>query len=235
MLDVGCGTCAHTVRLATRGAAVHGIDVSFSMLSAGRSAVAERGLSCRVALSTSSLRALPFRAGTFDGVLCWGVLMHVPDVAGAIAEIARVVRPGRCVVISESNRRSLQSLALAGAKRLLRREKADVRRTPGGTGYWVTRQGGALVTRETDAGWLVEEFGRRGLRLETRRAGQFSELYTRTGSPAVKALIHRWNRFWFERIRTPGRRSATSSSSAGRIEPGARQKMREMATLRGTR
>ncbi len=37
---------------------------------------------------------LPFRDGAFDAVICTETLEHLPDDAGAIREIARLLRPG---------------------------------------------------------------------------------------------------------------------------------------------
>jgi SAM-dependent methyltransferase len=50
----------------------------------------ERGLDARVA----DIQALPFLDGEFDCVVAGWVLYHVPDRSRAIAEVARVLRPG---------------------------------------------------------------------------------------------------------------------------------------------
>ncbi len=42
---------------------------------------------------------LPFESGRFDAVLCQSALFFFPDVPGAIAEMARVLRPGRVLAI----------------------------------------------------------------------------------------------------------------------------------------
>jgi SAM-dependent methyltransferase len=44
--------------------------------------------------------ALPFRAGSFDSVLCNQVLEHVPEGATLMAEIARVLRPGGVLLLT---------------------------------------------------------------------------------------------------------------------------------------
>ncbi len=48
----------------------------------------------------ADVQALPFRDGVFDAVKATEVLEHVPDVARALAECRRVLRPGGHVVIT---------------------------------------------------------------------------------------------------------------------------------------
>lgn len=48
----------------------------------------------------ADIQALPFRAGAFDAVKATEVLEHVPDVARALAECRRVLRPGGALVIT---------------------------------------------------------------------------------------------------------------------------------------
>ena len=43
-------------------------------------------------------KALPFRSGTFDKAVCFSALHHVPNMARALTEIARVLRPTVCPV-----------------------------------------------------------------------------------------------------------------------------------------
>jgi len=44
---------------------------------------------------------LPFEAGEFDAAVCALALSHVADIAGPIAEMARVVRPGGHLVVTD--------------------------------------------------------------------------------------------------------------------------------------
>ncbi len=44
-------------------------------------------------------RELPFRGASFDAVVCQSALFFFPDLDRALAEMARVVRPGGVVVI----------------------------------------------------------------------------------------------------------------------------------------
>jgi ubiquinone/menaquinone biosynthesis C-methylase UbiE len=98
VLDVGCGTGRHAVRIAAAGAAaVHAIDFSTEMLAGAKS----KPGADRVAFRVHDLaEPLPFPAATFDRVVCGLVLDHIADPAGLFREMNRVCRPSGCVVVS---------------------------------------------------------------------------------------------------------------------------------------
>lgn len=56
-------------------------------------------------LVQSAPEALPFANGSFDGLVCAGVLEHWPKTEGVIAELVRVIRPGGglCVAVPDSS------------------------------------------------------------------------------------------------------------------------------------
>ena len=54
-----------------------------------------------IEISDASLDSLPFKAGEFDAVVCSLVLCSVPDQRAALAEIARVLKPGGRLVFLE--------------------------------------------------------------------------------------------------------------------------------------
>ena len=93
-LDVACGTGRHSGRLAERGHAVVGVDMSAEMLLAARRAVPSGRF------VEGDVRALPFPTGAFDAAVCALALGHLPALNGAVGELARVVRPGGRVVLS---------------------------------------------------------------------------------------------------------------------------------------
>ena len=102
VLEAGCGTGLILQRVGASARRAVGIDLSAGMLGAA----ARRGL--RVA--QSSVEKLPFADGTFDTVMSFKVLAHVPEIEAALAELARVTRPGGHLLLGFYNRYSLRSL-----------------------------------------------------------------------------------------------------------------------------
>ncbi|MGW2633854.1 methyltransferase domain-containing protein [Streptomyces chattanoogensis] len=96
VLDVGCGTGTDLVLWARQcGARLVGVDLSHQMLTEARA----RAGNCSVIQAHS--HHLPFRDGVFSAVRCERLLLHDTDPAAAVAEMARVVRPGGRVVLVE--------------------------------------------------------------------------------------------------------------------------------------
>jgi len=52
--------------------------------------------------------------------------------------------------------------------------------------------------------WLIREFEKHGMVLESRVAGQFSELYWLVPTQILKRMIHALNTVWFRHVRAPG-------------------------------
>jgi demethylmenaquinone methyltransferase/2-methoxy-6-polyprenyl-1,4-benzoquinol methylase len=95
VLDVATGTAAVAISMARRyGCRVTGLDQSPGMLEAGGRRIARAGLSDRIELVEGHAEALPFEDASFDGVTSTYFLRYVDDVPAAIAELARVARPG---------------------------------------------------------------------------------------------------------------------------------------------
>jgi len=105
VLEVGCGTGLILGRAAGVAAEAHGLDLSAGMLAAARA----RGL--RVVQASAT--ALPWDDASFDLVYSFKVLAHVADIRTAMAEMARVTRPGGHVLAEFYNARSLRRLVKA--------------------------------------------------------------------------------------------------------------------------
>src|SRR5580658_8445030 len=94
-IEVGCGNGAFTEELIahTAPAAVSAIDPSEGQLSFARTRAAAKLAQFREA----DAQALPFPDRSFDAAAMALVITFIPDPAKAVAEMARVVRPGGLV------------------------------------------------------------------------------------------------------------------------------------------
>jgi SAM-dependent methyltransferase len=95
ILDAACGTGRHSVWLAAQGHEVVGVDLSPDMLAKARAKLPP------ARFELGDLAALPLPDGSVDAAVCALALVHLPDLGPALAELARVVRPGGLIVISD--------------------------------------------------------------------------------------------------------------------------------------
>lgn len=104
VLDFGCGQGTISVGLAKAvdPGELHGIDVEDSQVAAATEA-ARAGGHENAHFRAGDVTDLPFEDEWFDVVHCNAVLMHVPDTNAALAEIARVLKPGGMVSVRELN------------------------------------------------------------------------------------------------------------------------------------
>ena len=99
LLDVGCATGEYTNAMAPAFTHVDAIDVEIDRL-----ALYTQDHPDNVSVHTQSVTSLEFADDTFDVVTMIEVLEHLPDVAGALAEIRRVLRPGGRLLLTTPNR-----------------------------------------------------------------------------------------------------------------------------------
>ena len=99
VLDLGCGEGRFSRMLVERGAHCIGIDVTPSMCARAR----ERDRSANVYACADAAR-LPFADASFDLVVSYITLVDIPDYRAAIAECARVLRPGGRLLSLDFNR-----------------------------------------------------------------------------------------------------------------------------------
>ncbi len=95
VLDVGCGAGATLDYLAGLGLRAMGIDPSAKLLEQGN------GRSPCLPFTQGRGETLPFAACQFDALLAECCLSLMDDAAGALAEFARVLRPGGALIISD--------------------------------------------------------------------------------------------------------------------------------------
>ncbi|QDY80165.1 SAM-dependent methyltransferase [Streptomyces qinzhouensis] len=102
LLDVGCGTGRPALRIArATGARVSGISVSNPDLDLARTRAAATALADRVDFRYADACALPFETASFDGAWAIESMMHISDRTTALTEIARILRPGSPLVITD--------------------------------------------------------------------------------------------------------------------------------------
>lgn len=102
VLDVGCGLGAPAIRLAKAfGVSVVGIATSANLIARATSMAAEAGLAERVTFELADAADLPFPDDSFDGVLAIESIVHMPDRPTVFTEIARVLRPGGMVALTD--------------------------------------------------------------------------------------------------------------------------------------
>jgi ubiquinone/menaquinone biosynthesis C-methylase UbiE len=91
VLEVAVGT-GRNLPFCPMDAALTGVDLSPAMLAIARSRAAQLGRD--VDLREADAEDLPFADGSFDTAVCTLSLCTIPDHQRAIAEMARVLRPG---------------------------------------------------------------------------------------------------------------------------------------------
>ncbi|MGE3163837.1 MAG: ArsR/SmtB family transcription factor [Planctomycetota bacterium] len=96
--DLGCGAGFLTRYLSGRVGRVIAVDQSAAMLQEARNTP---GANARVEYRQGELHALPIDTGEVQAVLANLVLHHIADFNPVLREIARILRPGGMVVISD--------------------------------------------------------------------------------------------------------------------------------------
>ena len=103
LLDVGCGPGTISVGLAEAVAPgdLYGIDIEASQVAMAQAAAQAGAGEGNAHFQVADVTGLPFEDNTFDVVHCHAVLMHVPNLAQALAEVRRVLKPGGMVSARE--------------------------------------------------------------------------------------------------------------------------------------
>jgi ubiquinone/menaquinone biosynthesis C-methylase UbiE len=98
VLEVAAGTGLFTTAIAAGAEAVVSTDHSPAMVAALKERLRREGVA-NVRAEPADLFALPFAVGTFDVVVAANVLHLVDDLAGALAALRRMLRPGGTLVV----------------------------------------------------------------------------------------------------------------------------------------
>ena len=105
VLDLGCGLGRHAFGALRRGADVVAGDLGRAELAEVRSMVAAMRAAGEfsggtVECAVADARCLPFADGAFERIIAAEVLEHITDDGAALAELARVLRPGGVLAVT---------------------------------------------------------------------------------------------------------------------------------------
>jgi ubiquinone/menaquinone biosynthesis C-methylase UbiE len=108
VLDIGCGpgtTLAGLASLVGPYGRIAGVDHDAAMVRQATEVAARLGLAGIARIEQADATALPFPAAGFDACYCERVLQHLPPEQGraAVADAARVLRPGGAAVFVDSD------------------------------------------------------------------------------------------------------------------------------------
>jgi glycine/sarcosine N-methyltransferase len=105
VLDAACGTGHHAIALASRGYQVVGADLSGAMIQRARENASAHGV--EVSFVVAGLGGFSALGETFDAAICLGNslphLLSAHAVAGALVDLAAVLRPGGLLIIQNRN------------------------------------------------------------------------------------------------------------------------------------
>lgn len=109
VVDVASGPGTSAIQLAREtGCDVVGVELSAESVRAATQVAQEAGLGTRVRFLQGDAEALPLADGSADGALCECALCTFPDKQAAAGELARVLRSGGRVAISDITARTAE-------------------------------------------------------------------------------------------------------------------------------
>ena len=110
VLDLGAGQGRHTYEILRRGAQAVAVDLNAEDLDQVEAMVGAMAVEGEISLPAQPVTRvadatdLPYEDGHFSRVIAAEILEHLPDDAGAIAEIERVTAPGELVAVTVPRR-----------------------------------------------------------------------------------------------------------------------------------
>ncbi len=125
-VDLGAGTGFLTEALLAAGAKVFAVDASPEMLARLTAKFAQASAAGRLTVLTGGAERLPLPDASVDRVLANMLLHHAEDPALAIREMARILRPGGRLVITDLDRHAHEFLLTEHHDRWPGFDRADV-------------------------------------------------------------------------------------------------------------
>jgi ubiquinone/menaquinone biosynthesis C-methylase UbiE len=125
LLDLGTGTGRMLELLGPLASRCEGIDLSHDMLTLARAALDRAGLT-RGSVRHGDIYRLPYAGDAFDVAVIHQVLHFLDDPARAVAEAARVLRPGGRLAIADFAPHAVEELRVRHAHRRLGFAESEV-------------------------------------------------------------------------------------------------------------
>jgi ubiquinone/menaquinone biosynthesis C-methylase UbiE len=197
VLDAGCGTGVHSIRVAKMGYRLRSVDISTVALDQARRRVVHAGVGHKVDFERADLTQLRFADESFETLFAWGVVVHIPDLEGALRELVRVAEPGGRIALEITNQAALDHKVEGLARFLFRRPEIGQQKLKFGVGGWCEMHGGRLYTWKIDISVLTRTMEKAGCSLIYRSAAEFTELQRRVGYAPLRNLMRRFNRLYF--------------------------------------
>lgn len=104
VLDIGCGPGEMLQDLSEQGCEVCGVDISAGMLEVAKKNLQSAKTGSPVFLGCGNIESLGFKDGTFDAVICAGVIEYLDDDGPALGELNRVLRDDGTMIITVRNK-----------------------------------------------------------------------------------------------------------------------------------
>jgi ubiquinone/menaquinone biosynthesis C-methylase UbiE len=122
IVEVGPGTARFSIPLLKKNNRLTLVDLSAGMLATAKANIEAAGLAGQVeAYVERSVYELPFEDNSFDHALSLNVFNHLERPGEALAQLARVIRPGSTLLFNYANAQSYYWLA---ARQINREKKA---------------------------------------------------------------------------------------------------------------
>ncbi len=125
LLDIGTGTGRMLELLAPQAERAVGVDVSREMLAVARTQLEAKGLR-HAQVRQGDMYALPFNGASFDTAIAYQVLHYADNPQAAVAEAARVLKPGGRLALVDFAPHELEHLRDSQAHRRLGFSNSEV-------------------------------------------------------------------------------------------------------------
>lgn len=101
VLEVGCGDGEFLYRNKMKWKSIEGIDVVDSLIKKAQKR--EYGVKAHFSVEDFGLQRMPYKASSFDIVVCIATLQYIYDIDAFISECHRVLKPGGIIICEVPN------------------------------------------------------------------------------------------------------------------------------------